>query len=135
MIEPAETSAAHLARPLLADGSSARVARRPVRAAAWVNLWLVGVTIWRQGGGEDVGDEGSNDQEQEEVRQHRHPHRRRWQHAGDRLGRGAGLGGRACVADPQKAAAGGVGGPSSVLGGGSADRRSLKNQSRLGNSS
>ena len=96
---------------------------------------MVWVTIWRQGGREDVGNEGRDDEEQEQVRQHRHPHRRRWQHAGDRLGRGGELGGQACVADPQKAAAGAVGGPSSVLGGGSADRRSLKNQSRLGNSS
>ena len=71
----------------------------------------------------DVGDEGSDDEEQD---QHRHPHRRRWQHAGDRLARGAGLGERAFLADPQKAAADAFGGPSSGLGGGSAERRRKK---------
>ena len=35
---PAKSSATHLSRPLLADGSTAGVARCAVRAAAWVNL-------------------------------------------------------------------------------------------------
>ena len=37
---PAKSSATHLSRPLLADGSTAGVARCAVRAAAWVNLQM-----------------------------------------------------------------------------------------------
>ena len=38
--KPAKSSATHLSRPLLADGSTAGVARCAVRAAAWVNLQM-----------------------------------------------------------------------------------------------
>ena len=42
---PAKSSATHLAGPLLADGSTAGVARCAVRAAAWVNLQMTMINV------------------------------------------------------------------------------------------
>lgn len=46
---PAKSAPTHLSRPLLANGSPARIPSRSVRATSCVHLWLIWVTIWRKG--------------------------------------------------------------------------------------